>query len=773
MRAKRLVVPCCLALVVTAFFFRIVLGERFYAFDFFQTFVPLRSILAEAWLHGVPMWTSRLGNGSPIFLSPAYGVLYLPNLLYLGTDPSRSMTVLTVVHFIGGAIGAWCLARRYKLSRSGAWTAAVAFALSGPAVSSIAYTNLAWPLAWLPWALLAHEDAVRGQVWRGVFGLAFVWFSMLSMGDPVVLVSALAGSALIVLRDSFAVATERPWPMRLTRALLPPAVAGLSALVLASPLLVAIARYLPHSVRGAGFKAGGIVQWSLHPLLFAGVILPNPYGDPSLFGRARFWANALALDRGRPLLAGLYLGGLIVALAVLGALRRTPQRNLLLVWFGLLVLLALGKYGPIYPLVGEASGFDALRYPTKWIVPAMLPMALLSAFGLDYLGESGSNVAVARRGASVFLAVLALLAAASLGSMAGLDRKLVSLASQPDIPIGGVPFDLYVRSTWISAAAWSAAPLALALLALVYAGRPRARFTLTALPVIAALATCDVAFANRDLAPTITRDFYDVPRAAAAILADPAGHGRVFVEDYESEGHPLRYLRMPVSDQEAMRPFHEDMQSYVGASAGLDLAFNPDTEAFSPVTYARAGVLMHTAPLRERLMILGAAGATHIVTFRPPQGLLVNPLATIPGAFDHPLLVFRNPFALPRARIVPRLTPYVANEGFIHAVQSAPDDLFRHTALVEGEDLRAAGLSGGDTRAEGGTAHVVAEDGRSLTLQVEGPGGFLIVSDALAPGWTAEVDGQSAKLLRADLAFRAVPVPAGTHRVAMRYNPWL
>jgi hypothetical protein len=46
-----------------------------------------------------------------------------------------------------------------------------------------------------------------------------------------------------------------------------------------------------------------------------------------------------------------------------------------------------------------------------------------------------------------------------------------------------------------------------------------------------------------------------------------------------------------------------------------------------------------------------------------------------------------------------------------------------------------------------------------------------VFSEAYHPFWRAEVDGKSAPLARADLAFRAVPVPSGTHRVTMLYEP--
>jgi hypothetical protein len=698
-------------------------------------------------------------------------MFYLPNLLYLGTDAARSMTALTVAHSIIGGLGAWWLARRWELSRAAAWTAAVGFALSGPAVSSTAYPNICWPLAWLPWAMVAHEEAVHGRTRRGgVAGLAFVWVSMLSMGDPIVLGAALVGSGLLVLRDVVGRRADRSWRKHLAPSTLPVGAAAALSLVLASPLLVAIARYFPSSVRAAGFKAAAIVLWSLHPLLLVGLILPDPFGDPNLSGPAGFWASALAIDRPRPLLTGLYVGGLMLALFILGMLRRSPHRVTLVVWLGLLVVLALGRYGPIYAVAGDAKGFDALRYPMKWIVPAMLPLALLAGLGLDQLRESVSEAGVSRRGPAVFLSVLVLLALVSVASMSGLDRALVSLAAQPGVQIGDVPLQLFVRDAWVSAATRSAIPLGIALLALVFL--PRARAGRLILPAIATLVTLDVALANRDLAPTVTSDFYAVPRAAAAILADPAGHERVFIDDAKIDSQQLHFAHPPETPLEAVLAQRDSLASYVGASAGLSLAFNGDTEAFGPLAYARAGVLVRSAPLREKVMLVGAAGATHIVTAEAPDGVLVDPVATLSGAFHPTIFVYRNPFAVSRVRIVPRLTPYASDAEFIQLIRSAPDDLFRRTALVEQQELRAAGLPSDTSAANGGDASVIAEDNRSLVLRTEGAGGFLIVSDTFVPGWTARVDGQPAPLFRVDLGFRAVPVPSGIHRVEMRYNPW-
>ena len=50
--------------------------------------------------------------------------------------------------------------------------------------------------------------------------------------------------------------------------------------------------------------------------------------------------------------------------------------------------------------------------------------------------------------------------------------------------------------------------------------------------------------------------------------------------------------------------------------------------------------------------------------------------------------------------------------------------------------------------------------------------GILILHEAFYPGWFAEVDGQPARLLRANVLFRGVEVSEGRHLVVFRFAPF-
>src|SRR5262249_49320150 len=49
--------------------------------------------------------------------------------------------------------------------------------------------------------------------------------------------------------------------------------------------------------------------------------------------------------------------------------------------------------------------------------------------------------------------------------------------------------------------------------------------------------------------------------------------------------------------------------------------------------------------------------------------------------------------------------------------------------------------------------------------------GVLVIRDTWFPGWEAHVDGTAAPILRANHAFRALPLSRGAHTVELAYRP--
>lgn len=69
-------------------------------------------------------------------------------------------------------------------------------------------------------------------------------------------------------------------------------------------------------------------------------------------------------------------------------------------------------------------------------------------------------------------------------------------------------------------------------------------------------------------------------------------------------------------------------------------------------------------------------------------------------------------------------------------------------------------------------ARIAERTPNATVLDVEAPAaGLVVLLDPWFPGWSATVDGKPTPVVRADYAFMAVPVAAGSHRVEFSYFP--
>jgi hypothetical protein len=142
-----------------------------------------------------------------------------------------------------------------------------------------------------------------------------------------------------------------------------------------------------------------------------------------------------------------------------------------------------------------------------------------------------------------------------------------------------------------------------------------------------------------------------------------------------------------------------------------------------------------------------------------------------PAATGSPYSVLENLRALPRAGVSfgAVVEPDPAQRL---ALLSRPDfDPRRALVLDEPPPESAPAAATGDPAAAGTVAWEADEPERVVLLATSDRPAYVWLSDTWRPGWEATVDGAPAPLLRANHAFRAVPVPAGEHRVELRYRP--
>lgn len=425
-----------------------VLGYVYTHDDLGAFHLPLRAFYAEQLRRGEPFdWTPQLfcgfyltGEGQAGTYHPLHLLLY--RLLPL--EAAWAGELLAGYVFMLG--GTYLFLRRLLGRRDAALFGSLAFTLSGFNLLHFVHPNAIAVVAHIPWLLWAIDvmlvEPERRRVAAAQLGVAlltgsemllgypqYVWFSLLAEGAyaPSVLAGGRCADKRSAARANSAGDAGRA--LRAIHALTPCsrlAVAKLAGLMLGGVQLLPTWDWLGHSVRrsvDAAFTSAG----SLHPLNLVQLVAPY------LFTHRVVGQNTHEL--------GVYVGAVPLMLIVWLMICRRQWGNLrrpVVAAFGfaaLAILLALGKYGPIYrvqrllPLVGS------FRFPCRYTVLAALCAAVASAVALALLArqqDRGEKTPWPRL-RSVGIVVLLSLAAATVGMLL---RSRPFIAATPAILAG-------------------------------------------------------------------------------------------------------------------------------------------------------------------------------------------------------------------------------------------------------------------------------------------------------------------------------------------------
>jgi Bacterial membrane protein YfhO len=131
--------------------------------------------------------------------------------------------------------------------------------------------------------------------------------------------------------------------------------------------------------------------------------------------------------------------------------------------------------------------------------------------------------------------------------------------------------------------------------------------------------------------------------------------------------------------------------------------------------------------------------------------------------------LFEVPGTLGMARVVERLRRRESDEAVLAALRSPGLGGLdrRREALAVETDVEGLEIDAG---AESSRAEVITLGNGRIDLRASGPG-LLVVAESWDPGWTAAVDADPARIVRVNHAQMGIGLPAGAHRVTLRYRP--
>jgi hypothetical protein len=745
----------CLAAVLMCVYCRLLFGgQTFAGRDHLRIAVPARAQLVDALRSGhVPEWWDGIGLGISVASQPYYESAYPPAWLAVLFGPGLGTDVVLVLHLLIGGAGLFAWARRLGASEAGALVGAALLMLGGYSSSSLVLHTLGISPMWLPWVAwgadrLASAPA-RSRSLIGGIAVAAIPTSMLIMsGDPSAMISgAIVGLAVAVARSKTRLVS-----------LFAMGAAILMAALMSAVVLLPTALRVGDTDRAAGLDPSLAMVWSLHPLSLFQLVWPSALGvptDPSA-DLARIFADASGNNTGMlPAFAyTLYAGWLALWFTFAGATSRERGVRIIAITSLVMLLVAMGSYTPIYPIFRAIVLPERLlRHPAKHFAEVLVLWAGLSSVGFDRIVAATSNGA-SRRFVVFSLGIVATVIL--FATMAGENLIAPSIAAKRAATGVAVDAARAVEAFVSGGISTFMALLAFGLF-LWLASRPKwARFgTYAAATVFIA----QIGLEAVRLLPLVPREqVMRLPKMLEGVSSDR-----------RADAPRPRIVRFPfrtgASENDAARRailFNDTVVENVATLHGFAQApgYDPILPRRLLETWKAAEDASDHKQLLDlfdiRYVILRQTGNAD-----PPDDLELT------GRYaEESAVMWRNPRPRPRAFVTSKWAFASDDAQMLQALFQAPHDLdlvrLEGSASTETVGVKEGAATACDVRS--------TRPERVEVLCPSSSGGYAVLLDAWAEGWSATVDGKPAEVERADMMVRAVRVGPGEHKISFSYR---
>ena len=721
------------ALVLAAYADPLLTRRVFAGRDLLPYFLPVEQAVHDAWSRGrLPVWIAEISGGRPLAANPNVGALY-PARPLLAPIPFRAAArIYPVLHWLVAGLGAMALLRviRSEASRAALFLCATTYVFSGIGVTEVFYPNIHPGMALLPWILWAAARA-GASTSRGVLLLALLLGVDLLAGDAFTVGLALLSGLLWI---SIGLPKER----RAGAAAFFVLAFALGVLI-AAPQILAAALWVPETRRAvSGLTLGEALTFCIHPVRLFEFLVPFPFGATWAIDPTRVWGSRIFGGSSAGFFSSLYCGGLGVIGAV--SVWRSPEPAARFARALLLCGLALTVPGSLIPAsLASRPAPVALRHPEKFAVAIALALALLAGLGLDRsrLWQRLPRWLLSLAAAFCGLAVLAALLPAASGraavALAGEDASYAATAGRelpPALAEGGL--------LWIAT---------LAGLELCRGGRGR-RLLASGLLALVPVVAC------RRIARTFPEEAVLAPTAFARRTAkrDPEREYRVLgASILRPESSAVGFLDLR-SDVAALEYPRRNWTEATPALWGRGTVINDDFDRgdFSRLDSLRR-LVVETGRLPDPSSFFASLSLRFAIRYCDEPAL--------PGfrrvGGDHVQDWDESAAALPDVRLA----------AAWREARSAPEALGLLTGGVP-PDTVILETSGSGAGRGGGAVRILEKSPERLVAETETETkAWLFVLRGYWPYREIRVDGRPEEAVPAQLAFSAVAVPAGRHRV--------
>lgn len=745
-----------LALIATLLFVDVAAGtHNFYMRDLTRYYYPTKQVVRNVVLNGeFPYWNRSFAGGQPIAANPEHEVFYPLTWLILLPDYDFGYRWHILIHVYIGLFGMYALLRSMKLRAFSAAFGALAFALGGIYMSYINLLPILFCIAWLPLTCLFVRRFMFTPSVRS-FALASLFLGLqMLVGEP----TSIAQTGLLLgmyalYRGWYAARdAELPWtaaiPEMLTRVFFVGLISVAAFCVGAAQMLSAW-DHVGDSARSKAFEFTLVSAWSMPWAKFAEMIYPNFLGHMAIDRITFYWAGGLYPGMSSPFIFNVYSGLLVTALAVAALFVRPRGGRLVLFLAFFSFLLAVGGNTPLLKWLYDLGVAQAIRYPEKFVLLAGFAVILLAAKLLDRLLDGDDAV---RESAMGFVAAVTVVAGAV---------SLVSLTpyyGRAFAYVWGLSGGSMERMTDLSQRGWVIAFIRGAVLfALLWAFPKLNRKAWLAM--LAAFIMADVLPIARQVNPVMPSRFFRMTPAALDQLPEPRDRYRLFheIDWYAREEVARKYFSTGSAVYWVVRNGLYPMTS-VGYGVQLVIERDYDKTALLP-----------TIAFTDAVWDLKRSGRAD--WWRPAMAMSNAWYRAVYRPYDaerkrvHGRMETARPVDFVKSEEYPRY--YFADEVVqIHGKRDFVDQL-----ASAKHSIRAAFVSQPGFAPARGVVRGIRENANSATIDVEAYGrAFLVMSVTPHKYWRVTIDGREASSVVTNLGYQGVAVPAGRHRVEMRYR---
>lgn len=757
-RRPDLLALALLTLIATAFFADVWIGSgNFYMRDLSRYYYPTKQVLREIVQNGeFPYWNRYFGAGQPIAANPEHEVFYPFTWLILLPSYDLGYRLHILVHIYIGLFGMYAFLRSLQIRSSAAFFGALAFGLGGIYLSYVNLLPILFCAAWLPLTCMyVRKFLLTPRVRYFALAALFLGLQFVVAEPTTVMQTGLLLGMYALYRGWYAARdAELSWTHAIPEMLSRVAFIGLISVVsfaMGAAQMVPALDHVADSARSKPFDFSLVSAWSMPWAKYAELIYPNFLGHISIDRVMWYWGGGLYPGMGSPFLFNIYAGLLITALAVAALFVRPRGGRFVLLLFLVSSLIALGGHTPMLKLLYKLHIAQSIRYPEKFILIAVFAATVLATQMLHRMLSGDQDVRDAAMGF-----VLATTLVAAVIAVAG----FTPFYGQGFVKVWGLTGGAAKKMTEISHHDWIFAAirglLLFGLLRVVYVIK-RPLWLVLAFVFVAA----DMGPVSNHINPRMPARFFLQDPAALAQFHPNRSAYRVFHEgdwygrepiarDYFSAGSAVYWI------------VRNGLMPEIPAGHGLQMVIDRDYDKTA---------LLPTLELIDSVWDVKRYGradwwrpfaAMSNIWYRGNYRKFADEKKRTKGDLtkSDPIAFEEIKEHYPRYYFADQLVTIRDRRDFVDRLHT-PGRYSLAAAFVKAPAFTPAR----------GVVRGVRETANTATIDVEAAGkSFLVMSVTPHKYWRITIDGKRARPVIANIGYQGIVVPAGRHRVAMRYR---